>query len=273
MKINTNYIFKEYRTTLVEDKTSLNKQKEDYENTKKYLLNKLEPFEHYLNHFTNIIYNDIKYLDRLIAEKSLIHLVDISGVDVNHIRRTLNIIVTINKAIQKIDEELTTIEADMIGNSLFRDILYKFNNKISDEIVYRGYMLMLGSRMGHIRIKKIDCRSRIRRRINWDLSNRKKAEILARGGTPYKVLEKNEAREVISHNEGEMWLVYFTNDFDYLWHWNKGRGVVMNSGYYKMRPTVYNNTKREGKLGNVNKLKQLVTANSPLLNNFLISHR
>ena len=274
MKLNTNYVYKDYKTELFDLKTDLNKQKEDYSNTKEYLISKLFPYKHYIENFTNIVYDEISDLDRLVSEKSLIHLVEIVGIDISNIRRTMNMIVTINRSIKKIEEDLKTIEKDTVDNVTFRDIIYNFNEKLSNEIVYKGYIFQVGSGFGHIRIKKIDCRNRIKKRINWNLSNQKKAEILARGGTPYEVLERDENRKMVSHNGGEMWFVYFTNDFDYLWHWNKGRYSIVNSPYFKFRPTIYNNnSKKQGKLGNVNKLKQLVTANSPLLHNFLISHK
>jgi hypothetical protein len=129
--------------------------------------------------------------------------------------------------------------------------------------------------MGHLRIKKVnalfnkDGSLRVKKRINWNQSNIKKAEIIARGGTPFKVLER-EGRVITKTNGGEMWYCYFENEWDYMWHWYKGECFNLNSPYYKFKPTIHNNTSRkeDSRMGNVNKLKQLVTSNSPLLENF-----
>lgn len=274
MKINTDIIYREYLAKLNNRKADLVIEKENYNKSKDYLFSKIEEYKHYIDNFTNLVFKDLKELDRLVAEKSLIHLVNIQGLDVNTLRRTINVIVVINKSLCKIEEELKIIENSLISNKIFKIIIYSFNDKISDEIVNTGYALRLGSGLGLIRIKKVDAihnkdgSLRTKKRINWNESNKKKAEIIERGGIPYQVLTRGEDRKILTHNDGEDWFVYFNNRYDYLWHWNKNRCLVLNSPYYKFRPTIYNNTSKDGKLGNVNKLKQLVTSNSPLLNNF-----
>ena len=275
MKINTSQIYLDYLRYNNQDKVSLLESIKDYNKTKEYLLEKLKVYEHYIINFTNINYANINDLDRLISEKSLIHLVDIAGVDINSIRRTINIIVTINKDLNKIEEKLQAIKDNYITEDLFKEVLYKFNNKISDEIVYKGYTFKLGGGLGFIRIKKVnaiynrDGSLRTKKRINWGESNKLKAELIKEGKIPYQVLTRDEEGKILTHNGGENWFIYHSNDFDYLWNWNKNRCATLNSAYYKFKPTIYNNNTKDGnKLGNINKLKQLVTANSPLLSNF-----
>lgn len=272
MKINTSIMYNNYINNLNSNVEELLKNKEEYSKTKEYLLSKLEPYKNYINNYTNIDYNEIKDIIRMVSEKSLKHIIEV-GIDITTIRRTINMIVTLNIDLIKIESSLNNIKTNSISKDLFKDIIYMFNDKLSDEIVYKGYLFRLGGHLGYIKIRKIDCRNRIKKRINWNLSNQKKEELLREGKLPYKVTERDENRKVVAHNNGENWFVYFNNDFDYLWYWNKGRGTAFNSGYYKFRPTRHNNISDTVtyKLGNVNKLKHLITSNSPLLNNFALS--
>lgn len=275
MKVNTSQIYLEYVRGNSLEKNILLEEQAHYKKSKAYLISKLELHKHYIDNFTNINFDTLDTLDRLISEKSLIHLVNIADIDISTIRKTINIIVTINKSLYKIEEKLEKIASSYIPENTFKEILYRFNNKISDEIVYKGYVLRLGSGLGFIRIKKVnaihnrDGSLRVKKRINWGESNKRKNELLQNGEVPYKVLERDVEGKIVSTNNGVNWFIYHSNDFDYLWNWNKNKCVVMNSAYYKFKPTIYNNTTGDGnKLGNINKLKQLVTSNSPLLSNF-----
>lgn len=277
MKVNTLMMYNDFVSDIIDIRKSLNNQKEEYINTKNYLFSKIEQYKHYIDNFTNINYEEISNLDRLISEKSLIHLAEIQGVSIDIIRRTINMIVTINKQLYQIDQELISLKENQVHEKDFINFLYKFNEKVSDKIVYKGYVLKLGSGLGHIRIKKVDTvhnkngTLKTKKRINWNESNKKKAEILNKGGIPFKVLTRDEKGKPLTDNGGEEWFIYHNNIFDYLWHWNKNRCLVLNSPYYKFTPTRYNNTDKNPnniRVGNVNKLKKLVTTNDPLLRNF-----
>lgn len=273
MKITTQDIYNDFILDLKSKRLIVLEEKSNYESSKKYLVNKILKLKHYLDNFTNIKCEDIESLDRFISEKSVVNLTNISSINVDDIRRNINIIVEINKSINKLQKELNQIEVDIIAYKVFKEITYKFNCKISDEIVYKGYALNLGYGLGHIRVKKINCflnkdgSPRTKKRINWGESNKLKKEIIEKEGLPYKVTERNE-RKIIADNGGIPWFVYFNNEWDYLWYWYKGTCMILNTPYYKFRPTTYNNTSRNDGLGNVNKLKQLVTAGSELLSNF-----
>lgn len=268
MKVTVGHIVEQYNSALKADEEAINGEIKSYNTSKDYVLEKISHFKNYIETFTNINYNQISTLNRAIPEKSIRLLTGQIGFDPNTLRRSLNVIVEINKQLEKLEEELNEVKASILTNEISKEILYKFNEKLSNEIVMKGYTFALGFQMGNIRIKKVRCDRRVKKRIDWGATNKKKAEIIASGGLPYKVEERNEAGEITKDNGGIPYFVYHTNDFDYLWHWNKKRVTVLNSAYYKFRPTYYNNTVTGGTLGNVNKLKQLVTTDSPLLKNF-----
>lgn len=268
MKIGTGEIFDIFNRDLVEKKKYLLSSKENYENSKSYIIQKLSNYKHYLENFTNINFKYIKNLDRYISEKSLIHLAQLPDVSIDTIRRNLNVIVEINRSLEKLNLEIEQVISNEIDENVFRNIIASFDNKLADEIVYKGYTFKIGRGLGVIRIKRILCDKRIKKRINWNESNKRKKEILDEGGIPFKVLTRDENRKCLTHNDGIRWFVYFEGDFDYLWHWSKNRNIVLNSAYYKFRPTIYNNTSKGGTIGNVNKLSHLKTSNSELLKNF-----
>lgn len=274
MKIGIVEMYNKYVKYLNDRKDELILERENYEKSKIYLLDKLEGYKFYIENFTNIRYSSIKHLDRCISERSLINIVNLAGVDINIIRRSMNVIVQINKNLIKVDEELKTIDKSLVNKDTFRRIIVKFNTIVSDEIVYKGYSYRIGCGLGIIRIKKILCDKRIKKRINWFESLKNKKEIILRGETPYKVTLRDETtRKILEDNGGVKWFVYFDHPYDYLWHWSKNRNLVYNTAYYKMRPTVYNNSdKEEGKrgksVGNVTKLAQLKASNSELLRNY-----
>lgn len=268
MKIQLTDIYEGYIIDLKERKLCLLDDKKRYEDSKNYLITKLEDYKHYLDNFTNIKFNEINKLDRAISEKSLIHLATVSGFSIEAVRRSLNMIVQINKNLVNIDEELKILKINTINESTAREIIETFNDKISNEILYKGYSFRIGGALGLIRIRKVLCDKRIKKRINWNESNKKKKELIEQGRLPFEVLERDENRKAISNNGGEHWFVYFDQPFDYLWYWSKNRNIAFNSAYFKFRPTIYNNTKNGGHLGNINKLAKLKSSNSELLKNY-----
>jgi hypothetical protein len=270
MKIGTSEIYEQYTRAVFENRSALTNDINHYTKSKDYLLGKLVPFKHYLDNFTNIDYKEIKDLDRVIPEKSIKTFTNLVGLDVQSLKITLDAIVDINRILKKSNKELDEVNKSEMDKDLFKEIIYRFNTKLSDEIIYRGYIFRPGFGIGNTRIKKVRTDLRVKKRINWCESNKIKKEIIARGGIPFKVTLRDDLGKIVEDNGGEKWFVYFNTDFDYLWHWGKKTATAINVPYYKFRPTKYNNTSKEGKLGNVNKLKQLVTANSPLLSNFFI---
>lgn len=268
MKIGVKEIFNEYNIDKKTRRFITISEIENYNNSREYILERLEDYKHYIHNFTNLNFRHLKDIDKYIPERSLIHIAQLPDISIGVLRRNLNILVEINKSLRKLKEELQQIDQNAVDEDVFRNIISSFNEKIANEIVYKGYSLKIGAALGIIRIKKILCDKRVKKRINWNESNKKRKEILLRGGLPFAVTKRDENRKAIEDNGGENWFVYFEGDFDYLWHWSKNRNIVFNSAYYKFRPTIYNNSSKDGGVGNVNKLSHLKTSNSPLLRNY-----
>lgn len=268
MKIGPKEIYESYNKEFVDKKTFLLSEKENYTNTKDYLLDNLKTFEHYIVNFTNLRYNHLPNITRTISERVFNRVVDIAGVNPVAIRRCINMIAEINNRLEVIEKELLIINQNVINEDIHRKVLNMFNKELSDEIL-KGYIFKIGRGLGVIKIKKVLCDTRIKKRINWNESKKLKAELELQGKLPFKVIERDENGKNIADNGGVNWFVYFDNAFDFLWHWSKNRNIVFNSAYYKFKPTIYNNTSNGGGLGNINRLAQLKASNSEILKNFL----
>lgn len=268
MRIGTIEIYEKYIENINNSISSLDEEIKNYSISKEYLLGKIKIFEHYIRNFSNIKYDDIKDLDRFLPEKSVTFNESNIGLDLEILRVTINNITDINKSINRCKKQIETLQSNYIDKEKFKEVIHQFNTKISDEIVFKGYCFELGFRLGWIKIKKLDVSLRKKKKIDWGKSNKRKAEIIAEGKLPFKAFY-DEHLNLVGDNGGEKWHIYHENKYDCLWHWAKKHANAENVPYYKFRPTRYNNSSNGGGLGNVNKLKALVTGNSELLKNYL----
>src|SRR5574343_247783 len=234
MRIGILDIYEKYINNITKNIDFYTNEIQGYNNSKSYLLTKLEPFEHYIRNFTNIRYDDIKDLDRFLPEKSIQFQDNSIGLDLNLLRVTINSITDINKSIYKSEKAIESLKANYISKEVFKETIYKFNNKISDEIIFKGYCFELGFRLGWIKIKKLDVSTRKKKKINWGESNKLKAEILAKGGLPFKAYY-DDNKTLIGDNGGEKWHIYHSNKYDCLFYWAKKHANAENVPYYKFR--------------------------------------
>lgn len=265
MRIGTNDFYNDYCYTLKESLEINNNELKTLNKSRDYLIDCIYLYEEYIINFTNIDLEKIKEVFRHIPEKSIIVLTNQIGLDLKRLVFSINGVIGLNKEIKKIEERIIELNKLFINKEIFKTILNRFNIKISDKIIDKGYSYHLGFGISKISIKKIRCDNRQKKLINWNESNKKKREILDRGGIPYAVTERDELKRKIADNGGEDWFIYFNTMFDYLWYWNKKRCTITNAAYYKFKPTCYNNTTKGGNLGNVNRLKRLVTNNDESL--------
>lgn len=270
MKLTISNFFNEYCNELNNNLKNIKLEIENFNKSKEYFLEAILPFETYIDNFTNINLESIKTSIRQIPPSAIITTKTNVGIDLNYLKYLIISIITINKTLRTLNTKLKVLENSHIKKEVFKGILYKFNNKISDKIIYKGYEFYMGFGLSRMRIKKIACERRKKKNINWFESNKIKKEIQDRGGLPYAVIKRDEQKRKLADNGGEKWFVYFNNVIDYLWNWNKGNCTITNTAYYKFRPTCYNNSTKNGseRSGNVNKLKQLVLSDSPLLKNY-----
>lgn len=267
MKIAAQEMFLAYSTRLNNEIIANKETIENFKKSREFILNQLSNYKHYFDTFTNIDFSCFETIKKPINSNRIIMYNHI-GLDKRRITQLINMLCVINSNIEKYEKKVKVCIESKISDKIFKQVIYKFNAKISDEILDKGYTFAPGYGI-KIRIKKVDCRNLVLRNIDWNSSLKKKAEIIAKGGLPYKTLKYDKNDKPIEGNGGEDWFVRFTTPFDYIWFWQKVICKIPNNAYYKFKPTIYNNVSRgENRLGNINKLKLMIRENDEKLKNF-----
>jgi hypothetical protein len=112
------------------------------------------------------------------------------------------------KAYKQVEEEKEyVIDVINITKQQFNFILKTFNEKLVEKMIFEGKQYYFPN------VGKIAVINQPRKKLtpNWEVSNKNKEDIIARGGIPYKVIDYDEENQPIS-NGGEKWLVYHEND-------------------------------------------------------------
>lgn len=120
----------------------------------------------------------------------------------------------------------------IMNEKLFREIIYRYNKKMVDALI-DGDVVNMGSYLGYLNISKIErgnpnfISQKGNATPNWHASNKRKQEIIDRGGIP-----KDK-----EHPEGENWIVYYTDPYylRYSWVKNKGACRVKNHPFYSFK--------------------------------------
>src|SRR6266403_2766326 len=126
-------------------------------NSKKYLLNKLQLHELYIKNFTKIKYDNIDsfkllltledmiFFDKAITKEEISIRIDLVTI--------LNNISNINTKLNRINYELKKLRDRTQKYLIFKFIIAQHNKSISKEIL-KGETLNLGFKLGSIRIQK-----------------------------------------------------------------------------------------------------------------------
>ncbi len=126
-----------------------------------------------------------------------------------------------------------------LSRTEYTEILEKFNEKLALVCIQEGIGMSLGSELGSVQIFRRLKRAKgeLRMRPNHAESKKLKAEILARGGVPFKSI-RNEFGKVIGDNGGEKWLIYYTTEEPSLtMKWLRHRFPPMNVNVFKFKPS------------------------------------
>lgn len=130
----------------------------------------------------------------------------------------------VNRAVKQLKERLTNLKDNKVSEDIFRFIFKKGNSLIIDKIVYENYTFTPLATFGSI---GITANSSNKKRVNWGESDKKKEEILARGGTPFSK----------DNPDGEKWMIYHEG-LDFFINWNRSYSArtynpILNDYAYK----------------------------------------
>lgn len=131
----------------------------------------------------------------------------------------VNLYIKTKQEIAKLKLKLLELENSFVDYSTYRKINDLFNIKITDEVL-NGYEYNLGSRIGKLTIKIKD---RKYARPNWELSNKRKAELLQQGVTNLKGP---------NNPNGVEWLIFYTDPDELWWDWDSASSHIPTKTEY-----------------------------------------
>jgi len=196
------------------------------ENFKTLLINN----EKILTLYTNVSLNDIlnsKDKNFIYKVKFPSEKLYINGKEINFkaVKLYTERYLHINNICNTLSNKINILKKQIIDFSLYLKIVKSFNTKVINEIVNNNYKFNIVPSFGAISVIKNENH---RKRVNWGESNKKKKEILERGGIPYV---KADA-ESIENYQGEEWLSYHP-PIDFFLHWHVKSRILPIYNYLK----------------------------------------
>lgn len=142
-----------------------------------------------------------------------------------------------NHSFRHIYDDWISKHGDAVDYAVFKEILERLFKKLAKRIIY-GYKFTIGYGVGLIEVVKIARTFSTNENgvpkvaVDWGASNKRKAELLKEGRTPYK---KKTAPN------GVKWLVFHTALSYYRWKWyKKSYHMIPNLTTYNFKPTYTN---------------------------------
>jgi len=137
-------------------------------------------------------------------------------------------LIRVNRNIAVLTYQRKKAEKQIISYKVYKEICYKFNQKIVDAIVYKNYYFTPNRYFGGVGIIR---REEVNPKVNWGKSNRKRKELESKGLTPYKQADAEAAAARGEDYDGIEWLVYLPT-VNYYFYWFK------NKDQYQFLPLV-----------------------------------
>jgi hypothetical protein len=231
--INGIEIYTDYITPFKKVYDEINEKVTEVKDTKKKCLDALIPHKGAIKIYSNFRFSYIKDITTL-------QNIEFSSAFTNEeaIVEIKSLILTIANCNDKLEEllpQLNKASLPIIDSKLHRFILSTFNEGIMDK-VFEGYEFDMGHRLSTVLAKRKSRmvfdkqgRTEVKKIINWGDTNKKKAEILARGGTLYEVTKRDEkTNEILEDNGGEKYICYHTGEHRNFLHWNNHKCMVTN---------------------------------------------
>ncbi len=138
-----------------------------------------------------------------------------------------------NSKVNTVNIKVRALKKQILPYTVYKAVITGFNKRIASKIVNNNYEFNLIPSFGSISVVRTES---LKKKVNWGASDKKKAEILAKGGIPYL---KAEAENTPNY-KGEKWLVYhpLINFYFYWKKYKKYRAYVKDFTYKPARGKV-----------------------------------
>lgn len=161
--------------------------------------------EEFINNYLNINLKELLLIDNIKQTKNIKYPnipVYYKGKKANFIaiKMYIDSYVLLNQNIISCEKQIKNLKKNIIPFKIFKFIIQEGNNFLISKVIEENYELNIN---GHFGIIKVTKNSSNKKRVNWGVSNKNRAEIEKRGGIPYK---KEDALKNPDY-KGEKWLV------------------------------------------------------------------
>ncbi len=219
------------------------------------------------------------------VHNNVIDLPDKNSIDV--LQAAIFGLIIVKRRLENNYKYINELNKYLISYSIYKDITNSFNKYVSKELL-SGHNVNLGFGLGKLAIRIIEGKKGLDvKSINWSASNKKKKEILSKGGIPFNKKDAIEHEKLGKVYNGEPWCIKADiNNYPYIF-W-LGRGSHAYKHYYKFEPTRDNNTGKDLEelldsvnsisdidnlnIGIVKKLSLYLSFNPKLISNYIRNH-
>jgi len=202
--------------------------------SKAYYEGKILKDKVYLNRISNISVRMLFTKDKLPYNLKLIGDKD----KVEYLRLYIHNYYKTVKLIKTVEVTLVKLNESFLSKKEFRTVLFTMNREAMKLAIIENVPITFG-RAGLIVIKYIDRESSNKSKVlpDWKESNKNKANIIAKGGIPFKSI-KDDKGKVIGDNGGEKWLATHISKSTFYIDWMCN--YVINNKIYRFTPSKYN---------------------------------
>ena len=123
---------------------------------------------------------------------------------------------TLYSILLKYENEIQDIKKQKIKYNIYKAIITKFNKKLLKYCAETGKQYQ-NKYLGNLQVLYKECTDRS---VNWKESNKKKQEIIDRGGIPYLQKDEHDAIKQGREYHGEKWLVKGYDKGLLYWKWH-----------------------------------------------------
>lgn len=238
--ITTDRYYEIYASDLKIEIDEAKSKLDSYRKTRTYFVGQLKAYKDTIHKYCDLTFEEIidSTLAKVLEQYDMCMYSLTGGIQLSRdeaVRITTGIIEA-NRLIWRAEEAVKKLQERLVDKKSYKLFLRTLNELLKQAIIYKGYefnftghasSIFVQRKKRYIRDDKAEGLTTVHNNapIDWGASNKKKKEILDRGGVPRK-----------GDNGGEDWLTTFTDDYGYWISWDKKKCHLPNKGLYSFEP-------------------------------------
>ncbi len=224
--IGTKELFEFYKEEQKKETLKINKDLQNLETQRQDCIRNIEKYSTLVDRFWNFKCKEhYKDTTEIVFPEPEDVSVAFVNYQIDEVKKHFLVLVNLNNQVEE-KFQLKAKKTGITSYKTYAKILDEFNKRLVDELI-KGYHLNLTT-FGKVGIQK---KKRKGMNIDWNESNKRKAQLIAEGKTPYKILGYDENKKPIS-NGGEEYRSYHTGQYHYWLAWNRTGSVLKDYEKY-----------------------------------------